>query len=127
MPKIETTHLITLSEFVEQIKKEESTFSTQNTIDIIAYNDFLNQTLNVQMFDGCDKESIFCGFGICSVTGQEWIVGKKGTNLILQFDRTTGLSYHNWDLNKLAELTKDNPLRFRNMSIYYEPYKIEEL
>ena len=47
--------LLTLSDFVTELEAETSTVTSSDAIEIIAYNNFLNHQLTVEMFIGEEK------------------------------------------------------------------------
>lgn len=114
--KIESTHLVTLSQFVTNIKEESSSLSSRDAQEIVLYNDFLKQPLTIEMFD-IGEERLFKDFEI-SATEAHWIVSKRSTTFFLVFNRETGRHIDNKDFNYLAEITKSNPLRFKKQPYF---------
>ena len=56
--------LQTLSDFVTQLEAETSTFTSEDAIEIVAYNNFLKQPLIKEMFEG--PEAIFFAYSFKS-------------------------------------------------------------
>lgn len=47
--------LQTLSDFITQLEAETSTFTSEDALEIVAYNNFLKQPITVEMFRGEEK------------------------------------------------------------------------